>query len=237
VPTLVLLPGMDGTGALFEPFIAALGSGVDVRVVRYPVDLPLGYAELEAQVRQSLPSTDPFVVLGESFSGPIVLSLIASPPPGMIGAVLCCTFMRNPRPRLAILQPLIGVLPVARAPSIALSFFLFGKYSNAVLMVALTNALAKLSPAVLRARLKAVASVEVSLPSDVDVPVLCLRAAQDRLVPASAASEVVRAFSRVISLTMDGPHLLLQARPAEAAAIVARFLRELPVEPKLVLSN
>jgi hypothetical protein len=33
---LVLLPGMDGTGELFAPFVAALGKTTPVVVVSYP---------------------------------------------------------------------------------------------------------------------------------------------------------------------------------------------------------
>lgn len=46
--TLVLLPGLDGTGELFAPFIGAAEHGADIRVVRYPADEALGYAQLEA---------------------------------------------------------------------------------------------------------------------------------------------------------------------------------------------
>ncbi len=46
--TLVLLPGMDGSGALFADFIAALGDAVAPVVVSYPPDLPLDYAALAA---------------------------------------------------------------------------------------------------------------------------------------------------------------------------------------------
>ena len=51
---LVLLPGLDGTGLLFADFVANLASDIDPIVVRYPPDVPLGYAELEAIAR-----TDP----------------------------------------------------------------------------------------------------------------------------------------------------------------------------------
>ncbi len=36
---LVLLPGMDGTGELFDPFIAALHGIISTSVVRYPAHL------------------------------------------------------------------------------------------------------------------------------------------------------------------------------------------------------
>ena len=51
---LVLLPGMDGTGELFAPFVAALKREFKVVVVRYPTNEPLGYAELEAIARGKL---------------------------------------------------------------------------------------------------------------------------------------------------------------------------------------
>ena len=41
---LVLLPGMDGTGRLFGPLLAALPPGIDGEPVAYPRDEPLGAA-------------------------------------------------------------------------------------------------------------------------------------------------------------------------------------------------
>jgi len=101
VPTLILLPGLDGTGILFGQFVEAIGSNADTRVIAYPVDQPLGYAELEAFVREALPRDRPYVVLGESFSGPIAIRLAADPPAGLAGVVLCVTFAKNPYPLLA----------------------------------------------------------------------------------------------------------------------------------------
>ena len=66
--TIVLLPGMDGTGTQFAEFIAALPRGMKTVVVSYAPDQALGYEELETIVRKRLPS-EPFLLLGESFSG------------------------------------------------------------------------------------------------------------------------------------------------------------------------
>lgn len=76
--SLILLPGMDGTGQLFEPFISALAGEFEVKVVTYPASQPLGYTELEAVARKAIPKEGPYVILGESFSGPIAVSLGAS---------------------------------------------------------------------------------------------------------------------------------------------------------------
>ena len=65
-PTLVLLPGMDGTGDLFAPLVAALGPHMRTIIVRYP-DEPLDYASHEEIARAALPLGHPFILLGESF--------------------------------------------------------------------------------------------------------------------------------------------------------------------------
>ena len=65
--SLVLLPGLDGTGLLFQPLIDCLPEDIQPVVVAYPKELQLGYAELLPLVLDSLPP-GPFVLLGESFS-------------------------------------------------------------------------------------------------------------------------------------------------------------------------
>src|SRR5581483_8651961 len=100
VSTIVLLPGMDGTGLLFQPWIAAKPDGFDVQVIDYPVDAELGYEDLWPLVRARLPQNRPYFLLAESFSGPLGVMLAAEAPPGLRGLMLCCTFAKNPRPSL-----------------------------------------------------------------------------------------------------------------------------------------
>ena len=115
-PTLVLLPGLDGTGKLFADFLKALDLGVRTRVVPYPPDVPLGYDELEPLVRAALPAQGAFVLLGESFSGPLAIRIAARPPPGLTGLILCVTFASNPYPRLAWARRLAAFIPLKSVP-------------------------------------------------------------------------------------------------------------------------
>jgi hypothetical protein len=57
------------------------------------------------------------------------------------------------------------------------------------------------------------------------LPVLYLRAAEDRLVPRSAAAVLTMA-PQIRLIDIEGPHFLLQARPSATAAHVEAFLRE-----------
>ncbi len=230
MPTLVLLPGMDGTGELFAPFLEALGDQFKTQVVRYPTDQELGYEELLTLARSALPIDEPYVVLGESFSGPIAISLAAEASPLLRGVVLCCTFARNPHPAFSPFKNLLALVPFHWSPSIALSWALLGSFGSAALRGSIAGAVRRVAPRVLRARLRSVASVDVSdMLATVTVPCLYLRASQDRLVPASASVHIQCVLPPVSMVQINAPHCLLQAAPAEAARIVSLFVREVQV--------
>lgn len=225
--TLVLLPGMDGTGMLFEPFVARLGSGFQVQVVRYPTTEPLGYPELEAIARAELPRDGPFVILGESFSGPIAVSLAASCSSRLKGLVLCSSFVRNPRPFFFGFSFFAGAFLIRIIPTAVLSAFLLSPYGTGELRRAFSQAIAQVSSAALRARLQAVKTADVSEKlSSLSVPVLFLRASHDRIVPRSASELVKQLNPRTRVVQIEGPHLLLQSVPAGAAQVVDAFMTD-----------
>lgn len=226
LPTLVLLPGMDGTGELFEPFVAALGHACDVIVVAYPCDIPLNYTQLQALVRQSLPADRPFVLLGESFSGPIALALTALRLPQQVGLVLCCTFATNPRPLFNRLSFLVNLLPIGAVPAAWFSPLLLGRFSTRALRIALSRAINQVSPSVMRARLRSVLGVDVSAQfAQVDVPTVYLRATRDCVVPEAATRRISELKPQVQMLEVNAPHCLLQATPDEAARLVIGFMQ------------
>ena len=225
-PLLVLLPGMDGTGLMFEPFLKALG-GFETRVVRYPAALT-SYPACIHYARTLLPRDRPFLLLGESFSGPVALALAAEEPENLVGLVLCGTFARNPRPGLAWATSLLGVLP-GRLPLFLIRFLLLGRWSTGPLMERVRALLPQVPAGTLKNRLRSVVAVdETPLLARLRVPTLALVAAQDRLVP-PAATEWIRAhLPNLDIMRLRGPHWLLQTRPDAAAKAVEAFLERLP---------
>src|SRR5262249_52151039 len=93
---LVLLPGMDGTGILLEPLLELLPADLVAKVVSYPANEPCGYEGLLKIVRAALPEDGPFILLGESFSGPLAIIAADARPRGLQGVVLCASFVRSP---------------------------------------------------------------------------------------------------------------------------------------------
>ena len=173
--TVVILPGMDGTGIELTDFVAALAPELEAIVVTYPNDRPMDYAGHEVVARASLPVDRPFVLLGESYSGPIAISIAASAPPGLIGLVLCCSFARNPRPALSWLRRLVPIVPT-RIPAALPCWFLLGRFSTPRLENAIAHVLAQIAPAAFRARLTSIIDIDATARlADVRVPVLYLR--------------------------------------------------------------
>jgi pimeloyl-ACP methyl ester carboxylesterase len=225
--TMVLLPGMDGSGTQFTDFIASLPSSVESVVVAYPPNRALGYSELEALVRPALPTNNPFFLIDASFSGPIASTLAASRPNGLCGLVLVCTYARNPIAIPSWLHPLCSLIPVWLIPSRIAAAVLLGHSASSATRARLSSAIVRVKPAVWRSRISAALSVDVAerLP-EISVPILYIRAKYDRVVHRSASELISRYVPKLRVIELDGPHFMLQAKPAESAAQIQAFARE-----------
>jgi pimeloyl-ACP methyl ester carboxylesterase len=225
IPELVLLPGLDGTGDLFEPFTRRLGA-LPFSVVRYSSPEVSSYVECTAVAEQALPERAPFILIGESFSGPVAISLAARKPSGLRGLVLVGSFVKTPRLALKWLSAFIDVLPAHGGSSALSDFLLLGRWATPELRRGVAEALAQVSPAAVRARLREIGRVDMSSElSKVKTPILCLRATHDRVVPRSAADRIVRLAPHAEVTEIEAPHMLLQCAPAECARVIADFAR------------
>jgi pimeloyl-ACP methyl ester carboxylesterase len=219
---------MDGSGDFFDGLCRELPPHWKMPVVRYPSDQPLSYGELARFVRAVLPNDGPFVLLAESFSGPVAIQVAASRPNGLVGVVLCATFARNPRPVLRPLQGLTRWAPVRSVPMGLLSRCLLGTEANASWAERIRQAIGKCSDAVLRERARAVLLVDVrSQLADIRVPVLYLQATIDRVVSAEALVEMQRVLPGIQVAQIDGPHFLIQVRPGPCAERIVIFAERL----------
>jgi len=224
LPILVLLPGMDGTGIMFEPFLEVL-QGFEAQVVRYPVALTT-YAECAAHARAQLPVNRPFLLLGESFSGPVAIALAAERPAGLLGLVLGSTFACNPRPELAWAAPLVRLLPSMRLPMPLLRRLLLGGRASEALTRLVTTMLPQVPAATMKGRLlEVVATDHTALLGQIQVPILALVAAHDRLVPRAATDWIRTHLSSLDIITLNGPHWLLQTRPDACVQAIQAFLK------------
>jgi pimeloyl-[acyl-carrier protein] methyl ester esterase len=227
---LLLLPGLDGTGRLFEPLLAALPPTVSPRVVAYPPDRPLGYGDLLPQVEAAAAGPGDFVVVGESFSGPLALMLAARRPPGLRGVVLSASFVRPPLP--GPWRAVVGAWMFRLGPPGLVAWMLLGRHRRGRLGRVLGEAVRAVSPAALAARARAIAGVDVTAElRSCPVPILYLRASEDRVVRPRCWARVRAVRPDAARADLPGPHLLLQVAPAAAARVLASFCERVAADP------
>ena len=206
----ILLPGLDGTGELFERFVAATPPSFSVRVQPLPSDRPRGYEELAQEISDRLPS-EPCSLIAESFSGPLAI-LLADRCPQVRAIVLCATFIRAPLPRQ------LGGLPDffwrRPPPAFAVRFLMTG--GDAELAEGLCSSVAKIAPTIIQARARAALAVDVTRELQrLRQPILFIQAARDRLIPQRSTADLAAVKPAAAIAVVDGPHLILQARAAD----------------------
>lgn len=222
-PTVVLLPGLDGTGLLLEDFKTALEHFCAVKLITYPTRDPLSYDQLLPLIKAELPAGD-FIAVGESFSGPLALRLALDAPPGLRGIVLGASFARLDLPLKSVLAGLAAFVPAHRIPGQVLAFALLGRSATPERRSRLAAALSGVSAEVLAARVKS--ALDVDLMSDMRrlaLPLLYLKASADRLIPSSAARSMAAAAPGMTIQEIAAPHFLFQTAPEACAQAIRRF--------------
>lgn len=228
LPILVLMPGLDGTGKLFTDFVQRVSPAVECVVVAYPQDQPMGYADLEGLVGSACPKDRPFVLLGESFSGPLAIRMTAKQPAGLVGLILSASFAKNPFPFLGWARGLAAFVPVKGLPRWLRAPLMWGSLSPSSATSQTERAMSGVSAGVIRRRIAGLLGVdETAALRQVRVPTLVLRASRDRVISRRATQVIMDNLTTAELIAIDGPHLLLQARAAECAQVVLRFLAAL----------
>ena len=227
--TLLLLPGMDGTGELFAAFVSLLPGWIEPQVVSYPADRRLSYDQLLPILKSAVPADKPYVILAESFSAPLAVKFTAENPKGLRALVLCAGFILPPR------RDLLAHIATAIAPGL-FSFgmprsvcrqFLVGQTAPAALVNAVRAVVFKVPGGVLAHRLRSVlcCNAERDLRS-VTIPLFYISGSDDRLVCSSSFREIQQTKSDASIATIEAPHLILQAEPRAAVDVVLPFLRK-----------
>lgn len=222
---LVLLPGLDGTGTLFDEFVRAAPADVRCDVVALPREA-LSYPELAERVAPQLELTPDTILLAESFSGPIAIQIAASQ--RLAALVLCNTFVVPPGPRVLASLPLTPFfhLPL---PSFMIRRYLVGANASDALVERVRVAVESVPPRVLASRVSNVLRVDVAgALGRCSAPIVYLRGTEDRAVPEASVRALVGAASVPIQVVrIPAPHLLLQAAPEAAWRAIEDSLADL----------
>jgi len=224
---LVLLPGLDGTGVLFRPFLAALPPDIEPVVVSYPTQKPLGYGELLSLVQAKIPMHEPFALLGESFGGPLALRVAAARPQGLQAVILCGSFVSCPFafvPKWA--SKLVSSWPFHAFPLFAKCKGRLGLYASKEHLALSIEALTQVAPGVFAERVRQIIHIDVAAElRDCTAPILYLQGKRDGVVWRSNLRRIVELKPDVQSAVIDSSHMILKTEPAAAARVILEFMR------------
>lgn len=226
--TLVLLPGLDGTGLVFEPLVKHLSAEIDAQIVRYPADRAISFQQHVDFARKQLPKKKPFVLLAESFSGPVALQLLAEPPNNLVGVIFVATFAHHPSPFLldaARFLPQKLLLTLFSTTLCSRFFCLAGASADAINIF--HEALASVSLSVLSQRLQILAELPPPPETAFAKPCLYLQASNDRLVPSRAVAPLQKHLPQLQVEQLSGPHIILLAQPETGARLINEFITTL----------
>jgi pimeloyl-ACP methyl ester carboxylesterase len=223
---ILLLPGMDGPGELLAALADKLAAARAVQVISYPRNKPLRYDDLTRTVAERTPK-DRFVILGESFSGPIAIE-IAATDPRVAGLILASSFAWHPFP--SICAPLGRMLVSRRTSAKLIEAVLLGSTGTPELRVQLRRQLKDLPQEIIRTRVTEALQVNKREQlRQITCPILCLQGRFDRLVGNHGLRQIMSVQPDCQVIWFEASHMLLETQPDTAAAAINVFCERLRV--------
>lgn len=214
---------MDGTGELFEDFLSDLGK-IEYSIISLPQSGNQDYDSLFAHVKAQLPNQD-FLLLAESFSGPIAARLAFEAVANLRGVIFVGSFLSVPNKFALSLANVLPIKVLSKFPfsKFALRKLMLGSGASVPLLIKFQKTVDSVPSETLKARIRAMQNLV--LPSSTSqIPVFYLSGSEDRLVHSSKLSEFKQCFPILEHKQVEGPHFLLQGNPSACSILVREIL-------------
>ncbi|WP_432798762.1 alpha/beta fold hydrolase [Poriferisphaera sp. WC338] len=221
--TAVLLPGLHGTAGLFHQMKQHKPARYTTLEINYPKGVIHSYEELTAMAKQQLLTIKgDFILVGESFSGPIAIMLGAQKLPSLKGVVLAASFIEAPRSKIWRYLPGRMMFYIGNS-MIKITEKMMGRPDGMLKRMAM--AIDGVKASVLTGRIQSVFSVDVKDKlKQMNAPLLYLRAERDLAVPSHNAKMIKAHKPSVQIIDIPANHLLLQTHAQEAWAAIQSFM-------------
>ena len=221
---LILLPGMDGSGDLFQSFVENLSPDLDTQIIPLPLTGDQDFESLTAYVTNRLPSDTNYYILAESFSGRIAGNIAASNPPNLRGLIFAASFFSKPNKVLLSLSRLDFAIKIIKSkPAATMASKILFPRNRPSARTSFQNIMRDIPAHTLKMRLQALRKMSAFVGS-VCVPVLYLQASKDLLVSRDKAHEIEACAAMYQFSRVSASHFILQSQPTKCAALVSNFI-------------
>ena len=223
-PTILLLPGLDGTEVLYRPLVRSLAPAAEVHVVEYAPDGPCDYEAALARASERLARLPACHVVGWSFSGPVALRLARAYPDRVRSVTLVATFVQHPLPHLRWAGPLLSAPLVWCARAIRRLPIWLGRSRGDPLRRDKAEIWRRIGARTLAARARAIRRLDAREDlAAVTQPMQYMVFSRDRVVPSQNLEQLRAIRGDLEVVPVDGDHFALYACPDVAAAAVLAF--------------
>lgn len=222
---LVLLPGLDGTGELFTPLINQLDSSIETQIITYDLNTKQTYDELTQYVLSNLPKEE-FVLLAESFSGPIAYQVASIRPKELKSLIIVASFLERPKPTLLKLLTLMpSKLLTLPLPTFIIRFFFLGFIVKSEIILLFKMSIRKVSSGVIHFRLKELLKLRFEdCYKKIHMPTIYIQATDDKLVSSTAFNDWEVVSKNIQLFQVQGEHFILQSNPVKCAEIIRQVM-------------
>jgi pimeloyl-ACP methyl ester carboxylesterase len=221
---ILLLPGLDGTGALFQQFLKLLPSNLPTQVCPLPAEGDQRPTHLAASIAATGLCNEDVIIIAESFSGRVAYELAQLHDHRIKGLILVSSFLTVPRLLLRLARWLpVRLFPWHWSPAWALRWFCVGPDASDELVQRLQQTIGSVATSTIADRIKVLSELDAPR-ENIPVPCLYLQPTDDRLVPKSHAEKIRKLCQNLKVEVIPGPHFLLQANPEACVAPVLAFI-------------
>ncbi len=233
--TLVLLPGLDGTGILFNNLVDQLEEKFQIVRISYPPSTDHSLDDLAEIVKNKIEDPHKTLLLAESFSGLVALTLLEKWSIYPKGIIFGMCFVDPPCKALLRLVSKFQCrrIPWAYVPNFMYRKFCLGNSATREQIKNLKQVLSEVSPGVFLHRLRLIETFRISEKTKkFNIPCLYVQATNDRLVSSKSAGWFAKNFSPFSLKQIAGPHFLFQSKAKQGAVCILDFDQYLEADKK-----
>lgn len=221
---IILLPGVDGTGRLFDELLTFMPDNVDCDVIALDELIGNSISEHAQQLAARYGGSEELLVVAESFSGRLAYELALLIPQQIKHLIFVASFISRPM----YIAKFARYLPSLVLKDRPLNRFIlkrlgFANFCRNEQLDAVFNSLSIAKFSNLKWRLRQISNMR-KVTRKLPVAVTYIRPTKEHLVGIDAVSHIEQKFQSFEMRVLDGGHFIAQCQPQQCAQIILEKL-------------
>lgn len=220
----ILLPGMDGSGLLFEPLKKLLAPSANIQII--PLSQSSDQSILNETKRiKTFFNSAPTIIVAESYSGRIAYELAKDNSLNIVHIVFVASFVSRP----SFISKLAGKLPLSPVkkqliPNLFLHWLLFGRKVDKHTMDLFYASINSVDTTILKKRLHNIACLD-SPTEPLAIEATYIRPESDYLIGCRAITIIRQLLSDLKVITLPGGHFIAQSNPQGCHTVIIDLIK------------